>query len=513
MAPFKSTDHEVKHDAERQDDTKSVQEGTQAANVAPGELNRGLKQRHLTMMAIGGVIGPGYFMGMGTGLSTAGSAGLLICFAALGCLLWTVMQSLGELAAFIAVSGSFTHYSTRFIDPAWGFALGWNYCFLWCGIIMAEYNNLGLVLTYWDTAMPRWGWTLVFWAFFMAFALLGVWAFGEAEFWLSLTKIIFIGAFFLCAILITAGIIGDHKIGFHYYHDPGPFANGVKGVFQIFVFAALQYSGTEMIGLTAGESHNPSRDIPKAVRSVIWRILVIFLGGIFFLTLTVASDDPDLLGRTTKTASSPFVIAFKRAGSDVGANVVNALIHVSIFSAINSAMYVGSRTLYGLAKENAAPRIFLFTLKRNGVPIVALITFHLIGFLSLLNLSSGAGKVYTWVTSMTGVATFITWASICLCHIRVRKAMALQNIPSSSLPYRAAFWPWGAYAGLVVSIFFIFFQGWTSFAPWSVEDFFMNYIVVVFFILCFVTWKVWHRTQWVRLERADLFSGRRDWLM
>ncbi|KAJ5359639.1 uncharacterized protein N7496_012052 [Penicillium cataractarum] len=115
------------------------------------------------MMAIGGVIGPGYFMGMGTGLSTAGPAGLLICFAIVGLLLWFVIQSLGELGSFIAVSGSFAHYSARFIDPAWGFALGWNYFLLWAGIIMAEYNNLGLVLSYWETDMPRWGWILVFW--------------------------------------------------------------------------------------------------------------------------------------------------------------------------------------------------------------------------------------------------------------------------------------------------------------------------------------------------------------
>ncbi|OJJ64080.1 hypothetical protein ASPSYDRAFT_192134 [Aspergillus sydowii CBS 593.65] len=512
MAPQQETEIKLPTDEERQDETKSIQEGTQT-NGQNGSLNRALSQRHLAMMAIGGVIGPGYFMGMGTGLSTAGPAGLLICFAVLGCLLWLVMQSLGELAAFIAVSGSFTHYSTRFIDPSWGFALGWNYFLLWAGIIMAEYNNLGLVLTYWDTEIPRWGWTLVFWVIFMTFSLLGVWAFGEAEFWLALTKVLAIAAFFICSILISTGVIGHRKIGFKYYHDPGPFNNnGAKGIFQIFVFAALQYSGTEMIGLTAGESRNPSKDIPKAVRSIIWRIVVIFLGGIFFLTITVSASDPDLLGRSAKTASSPFVIAFVRAGEMGGADAINAIILVSIFSAVNSALYVGSRTLYGLAKEGAAPKIFMYTLK-NGVPIVALVTFHLVGFFSLLNLSSGAGRVYTWVTSMTGVATFITWASICFCHIRVRRAMQLQNVSESLLPFKAAFWPWGAYSGLGISMFFIFFQGWTAFAPWNVEEFFMNYVIVLVFVLLFGTWKVWYRTLWVRLDSADLMSGRRNWLM
>lgn len=125
----------------------------------------------------------------------------------------------------------------------------------------------------------------------MSFALLGVWAFGEAEFWLALIKVVAIAAFFLCSILITAGVIGGKKIGFKYYHNPGPFADRVKGVFKIFVFAGLQYSGTEMIGLTAGESRNPSKDIPKAVKNIVWRIVILFLGGIFFITIIVPWDD------------------------------------------------------------------------------------------------------------------------------------------------------------------------------------------------------------------------------
>lgn len=250
----------------------------------------------------------------------------------------------------------------------------------------------------------------------MSFALLGVWAFGEAEFWLALLKVLAIAIFFLCAILISSGVIGGQKIGFKYYEDPGPFTNGVKGVFEIFVFAALQYSGTEMIGLTAGESQNPNKDIPKAVKSIIWRIVVIFLGGIFFLTITVPSNDPNLLSESSKTASSPFVIAFNHVGARKGADAVNAVILLTIFSAVNSAVYVGSRTLYGLAKEGAAPKMFLYTV-RGGIPIVALVFFHLLGFLSFLNLSSSAGVVYTWVISMTGVATFITCQSYITSHV------------------------------------------------------------------------------------------------
>ncbi|KAJ0373662.1 hypothetical protein COL26b_008132 [Colletotrichum chrysophilum] len=439
--------------AESKDDnalkqTSTAHDGEIAPTTGGGPgLHRGLSGRHLMMLAIGGVIGPGYFVGMGTGLTSAGPAGLLLCFTVVGVLLWAVMQSLGELGAFI---------------PLW---------------------------------------------FFLAFTLLGVKSFGEAEFWLALVKILAIFAFFLCAILITSGVLGGEKIGFKFYHDPGAFADGAKGVFKVFVFAALQYSGTEMIGLTAGESANPARDVPKAVKSVLWRICGIFLLGIFFLTITVPYNDPNLLSATSKTARSPFVIAFTRVGANAGAHVVNAIILVTMFSAINAALYVGSRTLYGLAQEGQAPKIFAWT-NKNGVPVVSLVVMNLIGFLSLLNLSSGAGVVYTWIISITGVATFITWGLISLNHIRLRMALAAQNISADVLPFQAPAWRFCAYLGLAGNVFFIFFQGWTSFAPWDVEAFFQNYVVVLLFIILAVGWKFAKKTKFVNLKEIDLGSAR-----
>lgn len=373
--------------------------------------------------------------------------------------------------------------------------------------------------------MPTWGWVLVFWYLspdntyhpciadrdrfvFLSFTFLGVYAFGEAEFWLSAAKLLFIAAFFLCAILISTGAIGGEKIGFKYYQDPGSFADGVKGVFKIFVFAALQYSGTEMVGITAGESADPARDVPKAIRTVFYRIVIIFVGGVFLLTITVPYNDPNLLSAGSKTARSPFVIAFTRAGAPVGAHLVNAVIVVTIFSAINGALYVGSRTLVGLAQQHQAPAIFRWTDKR-GVPVPALVVTNAMGFLSLLNLASGSGAVYTWIISITGVSTFITWACICLCHIRFRQAMCVQNIPLGVLPFRAQFERFTPYFGLSLSVFFIFFQGWTAFAPWSVEEFIMNYVVIAVFLVFAAGWKLLKKTKWARSENADLHTGRR----
>ncbi|OCF32138.1 hypothetical protein I316_06294 [Kwoniella heveanensis BCC8398] len=490
-------------------DIQEVNQGD--SQVADPGLKRSLKSRHMQMLAIGGIIGPGYFVGIGNGFTNGGPAGLLLGFGIVGVLLWLVMQSLAEMGSFLAVSGSFTNYTTRFLDPALGFSLGWNYAFLWFGILGAEYNNLGIVMTYWRSALPNWGFILIFWVVFLAFSYLGVLAFGEAEFALTLMKLLFIGAFFLCSILITTAAIGSQgKIGFKFYNDPGAFADGVSGVFKVFVFAALQYSGTEMIGLTAGESANPARDVPKAVRFVFWRVLVVFLGGIFFLSLCVPWNDPTLLSGANKTARSPFVISFVNAGLPRGGDAVNAIIIITILSALNGALYVSSRTVSALAHQQQAPK-FLGHINKRGVPTYALIFCNLFGFISLLNLSSGAGHVYDWLVNITGVATFITWGGICWAHIRFRKALALQGISLDELPFKAAFYPYGAWIGLCGNLFFIFFQGWTAFlSPFSVEDFFKNYIMIPVFLIMYLGYKFWNKTKWVDLTTADLATGRRE---
>ena len=296
------------------------------------------------------------------------------------------------------------------------------------------------VLTYWPSKMPNYGFILVFWVFFLMFAYLGVLAYGEVEFFVTAIKMLFIVAFFLCAILISSGAIGDQgAVGFKYYHHPGAFTNGVEGVFELFVFAALVslaafsvkatltrsqlYSGTEMIGLTAGESANPGRDVPKAIRMVFWRVCILYLGGIFFLSICIPSNAEGLLKATSKTASSPFVIAFNMAGLSKGGDATNAFIvgplrcqwlgaHdfqiLTIFSAINGGLYVSSRCVTALARTGKAPRVLGYINKR-GVPFAALAFCNLFGLLSLLNLSSSAGQVFNWLVTITGVATFITW--------------------------------------------------------------------------------------------------------
>lgn len=187
-------------------------------------------------------------------------------------------QSLGELATLIPVTGSFTEYAERFGDSALAFALGWGYWYLWVTVLANEYNAISLVMMYWTETVPQWVWILTFWIIFLSLSMLGVLAYGEVEFWLSLVKVISISAFFVVSIAISAGGIGPKKIGFKYWEDPGAFADGIGGVARTLVIAATMYAGTEMVGITAGEASDPSKAVPRAIRQVFWRILIVGLG-------------------------------------------------------------------------------------------------------------------------------------------------------------------------------------------------------------------------------------------
>ena len=231
-------------------------------------LKRELKSRHITMIAIGGIIGPGLLVGSGTALSQAGPAGALIAFAATGLIVFFVMQSLGEISTAIPVSGAFTDFAGRFCDPALSFAVGWIYWYLWITVLANEYNAISIVIMYWTQVIPQWAWIVLWWFLFLGLSLVGVVVYGEIEFWLSLIKIIAILAYFILAILIDIGVIGKTYIGTRYWKNPGSFADGINGVAKIFVIAGTLYAGVETVGVTAGECKYPQHAVPRAIKQV-----------------------------------------------------------------------------------------------------------------------------------------------------------------------------------------------------------------------------------------------------
>ncbi|GES58626.1 amino acid permease [Aspergillus terreus] len=490
-----------------EENARSDTESTSDPLAAP--LKRRLQSRHLQMIAIGGIIGPGLLVGSGNALNKGGPAGILISFSLVGCIVYFVMQSLGEMATAIPVSGSFTEYAQRFVDDSLAFGLGWAYWYLWVTVLANEYNAISLVIGYWTDAVPQWGWILIFWFLFLTLSNLGVLAYGEMEFWLSLIKVLGLIAFFILAICISTGGVGPQTIGFKYWHDPGAFADSINGVARTFVIAGTLYAGTEMVGITAGESANPQKAVPTAIRQVFWRILIFYVGTMFFIGILLPYNDSRLLGSSSDAASSPLTIALTDAGILPAAHLINALIVISVISAGNGSLYVASRTLLFMARNGKAPR-FIGRTNAAGVPWVALIVSNLFTCIVFLTLSSSAGRIYSALITLSGVATFIVWAAICLAHIRFRQALVVQGDDPTRLPYRATLYPWGTYFALGANIFLIFFQGYTAFLnPFSVDDFVINYILLPVFVMFVLGYKIWHKTKIVKLHEMDIWTGRR----
>ncbi|EST09143.1 Amino acid permease/ SLC12A domain protein [Kalmanozyma brasiliensis GHG001] len=487
------------------------------AEEEPEQLRRALKTRHMTMIAIGGIIGPGLLVGSGQALASAGPVGALIAFAITGLIVFFVLQALGEMATLFAIRGSFVEYAGRFVDPALGFVCGWVYWELWISVLANEYNAVAIVIRYWDGAqvVPTGAWIAIFWVLFMGLSMLGVLAYGEVEFVLATIKVIGIVIFFILSIVINVGGSGDQGyLGFRYFRDPGPFngtgIDALNGIAKILVVSATLYAGTEATAITAAEAKNPRRSVPIAIKSVFWRILILYLGTIFFIGLNVPSNDNQLVSATSKAAASPLTIALRRGGIGAAASVINALIILSVISAGNSSLYIASRTLQSLGATGRAPRIFGWTSAKGKVPIPALVLSNLIALVSLLSINSGASTVFTYIINISGVSTFVIFAIICLCHIRFRQAWARQGRSVDEFPFKAMLAPWGSWGAFVLNVVLMFFQGYTTFlTPRKAADIIVAYIVIPVAAALYIGWKLWHKTKIVKLEEMDLDSGRR----
>lgn len=244
----------------------------------------------------------------------------------------------------------------------------------------------------------------------------------------------------------------------------------------------------------------------------MFRVIFIYMGLMFFASISVASDNETLLSSGSKSALSPFAIALKNAGWNGGPHLINAFIFTATFSATNSSIYIGSRTLYALADLGRAPKVFLKTMF-GGVPIYAAIATNLVGLLALVNAASGAGQTFNYLVSLSGAATFIAWAGIDVTHLRFRRAWHLQGHTAEELPFKALLYPYGAYFITVLNIFLLFIQGYGSLlTPWHPVDFVFSYLVIVLFLFIFLFWKFFKKSKLVNLREVDLVYGQRQFL-
>ena len=469
------------------------------------KLNRGLKSRHITMISLGGTIGTGLFLASGGAIAQAGPGGTLLAYGLIGIMVYFLMTSLGEMAAYMPTSGSFSTYATKFVDPSLGFALGWNYWYNWAITIAAEIAAVSLIMKYWFPNSSSLIWTILFIAVVLTFNFLSVRVFGEAEYWFAMIKVATVIIFIIVSFLMIFGLIGGQDpIGFkNFFVEEAPFHGGIFAIFGVFLVAGFSFQGTEMLGVTAGETDDPGKNIPKAVKSVFWRILLFYILAILAIGLLIPYTDERLLSEDV--ATSPFTLVFENLGIAFAASVMNAVILTAMLSAGNSGLYAASRMLYQMALEGKAPKLFAKVNKR-GVPVLALLATLAVGSLAFLTSFFGDGVVYIWLLNASGLSGFIAWLGIAISHYRFRKAYVAQGKDLNDLPYRAKLFPFGPIFAFILCLIVVLGQNYSAFTGGSIDWYgvVVSYIGLPLFLIIWFGYKFKYKTKIIPLQKCDL---------
>lgn len=416
-------------------------------NVSSEDLHRGLEERHIQMMAIGGAIGVGLFLGSAMAIKTAGPS-ILFCYAIAGVFLFFIMRALGEMAVENPVAGSFSAYASEFIGPLAGYLTGWTYWFMWIVTCMAEVTAVGIYVNFWFPSVPQWVSALAAVVLLSLVNLVAVKAFGEFEFWFALIKVATIIVMIILGIvMITTGFgNGGVPIGIsNLWNNGGFFPNGIKGPALAMVMVAFAFVGIELIGVTAGEAKNPDKVIPSAINKVLVRILIFYVGSMFVILALYP-------WATIGTTGSPFVATFVKFGIGAAAGIVNFVVLTAALSSCNSGIFTTGRMLYNLSLQGSAPKMF-GKLGKSQVPSAAILIsagFMLIGV--LLNYIVPA-KVFAYVTSVATFAGVFSWFMILLAQMKYRKTLTPEQIKKIKFPMKG--YPYTNYISIVFLVMLI----------------------------------------------------------
>jgi amino acid transporter len=504
----------------------AVDENGVAVHTDSGHLHRGLKSRHITMIAIGGAIGTGLIIGTGKALAQSGPGSILIAYSLVGLIVYVVMTALGEMAAWIPHASGFAGYATRFCDPALGFALGWCYFAKYVITTPNQLTASALIIQEWKTReeVNPGVWIAIFLFAICAINYFGIKFFGELEFWLSSIKVVTIVGVILLSFLLAVGAGPGPATGFKYYNDPGAFkpyiTSGSEGKFYGFwsslINAVFAYLGTELIGVTVGEAQNPRKTIPRAIKLTFYRILFFYCLSIFFLGMIVPYNSKELAfanKATTGASASPFVVAIKIAKIPHLPTIVNACILLFTFSASNSDLYIASRTIYGLAVEGHAPKIFLWTDKR-GVPVPALAISALLCCTAFMNVADDSKTVFGYFVNLTTIFGLLSWISLLVSHIWFVRARRAQGITKDQMAYTAPFGLIGSYIALFFCILialtknFSVFTRSDTYGSFDYKNFVTGYLGIPIYLICIFGYKYTMKSKMVRPHEADFYTGK-----
>ncbi len=406
-------------------------------NPSRDQFKRTMKTRHLVMLSLGGVIGTGLFFNTGYIISTTGAAGTLLAYLIGALVVWLVMVCLGELSVAMPETGAFHVYAARYLSPATGYTVAWLYWLTWTVALGSSFTAAGFCMQYWFPQVPVWIWCLLFCVAIYLLNIISTRFFAEGEFWFSLIKVVTIIAFIVLGAAAMFGFIplkdGSAAPGLSNLTRHGWLPHGILPIIMTMVAVNFAFSGTELIGIAAGETENPQKVLPLAIRTTVARLIIFFVGTVLVLAALIPMEQAGIV-------KSPFVVVFEKIGIPWAADIVNFVILTAILSAANSGLYASGRMLWSLANEKTLPRCFARVNKR-GVPQLAITVSMLGGVLALLSSVIAPDTVFVALSAISGFAVVAVWLSICASHYMFRRHHLAQGRALSELVYRAPLYP------------------------------------------------------------------------
>ncbi|WP_432039222.1 amino acid permease [Streptomyces cucumeris] len=418
-------------------------EASGAGTPASPALSHGLKQRHLSMIALGGVIGAGLFVGSGAGIAAAGPS-IVLAYAMSGLLVMLVMRMLGEMSAANPASGSFSVHAERAIGPWAGFTAGWMFWVLLCVGIAAEAIGAAGIMVQWFPSTDSWMWVALFMVIFCGTNLAAVSNFGEFEFWFAALKIAAITLFLVLGVLAIAGVLPgtDAPGGSNLSGDGGFLPNGVDGLVVGLLASVFAYGGLETVTIAAAESENPVKSVASAVRTAMWRIALFYVGSMLVVVTLIPWDDKAIL------ADGPYVAVLDHLDIPAAGNIMNVIVLIALLSAMNANIYGASRMSYSLVARGEGPA-FLSKVS-GGVPRLTVLASSFFGFVAVLLSYRWPDTIFKWLLNMVGAAVLVVWAFIAVAQLRMRSR--LQREAPEKLVVKMWLFPYLTWVALAATI-------------------------------------------------------------
>lgn len=405
------------------------------------DLHRGLRARHIQLIGLGGCIGVGLFLGSATAINLAGPS-VILSYLVVGLAIYFVMRSLGEVTVAYPVSGAFAAHAAHFMGPLWGYLVGLNYVFMWMVTCMAELTAVGIYMNFWFPDLPQWVSALIALALMTTVNFIAVAAFGEFEFWFALLKVLTIVFMIVAGAVMMFFGVGNHGVptGFdNLFSHGGFFPHGIGGTLLALVMVTYSFLGIEIVGVTAGEAHDPQQSIKSAVNQVFWRILLFY---VLSMVVILSIYPWDQIG----TMGSPFVTTFQKLGIPAAADFINLVVITAVLSSCNTGIFSNGRMLYNLALQGKAPSIFARVNERK-LPAVAIGFSSAVLLVAVLLNYLLPEKAFVYVTSVSSFGALFTWFVIIRCQQKFRASLSAEQV--SRLTYKVPGSPWTGYAAIV----------------------------------------------------------------